>query len=95
MKNREEMILKREDRLLKNEKSWRRARIGAIFLFIVFLLTILSIYGNDLISKDEKIKILMAIGGWCLFWLIIIDWLNLHLRHIDSIHFYRKNYMIR
>ena len=95
MKNKEEIILKREDRLLKNEKSWRRARIGAIFLFIVFLVAVFSIYGDDLISKDEKFKVLMAVGGWCLFWLIIIDWLSLHLRHIDSVNHYRKNYKMR
>lgn len=90
MKNTDEMVLKREDRLLKNEKSWRRAKIGAIFLFIVFLLTILSVYGDDLVSTDETFNVLMALGGWCLVWLVIIDWLNLHLHHIDSIKLYRK-----
>ena len=90
MKNKEEIILKREDRLLSNEKSWRRARIGAVFLFVIFLIVILTLYGDDLISKDEKVKTLVAVVISCLFWIVIIDWLTLRIWHIDSINFYRK-----
>lgn len=90
MKNEEETILKRESRLLKNEKSWRRARIAAIFLFVVSLLSILAFYGDDLISKDERAEALGSVVIWSLFWLLIIDWLTLRIWHIDSIHFYRR-----
>jgi hypothetical protein len=90
MKTKEEIILKREDRLLKNEKSWRRARIGAVFLFVIFLIIILTIYGDDLISKDEKVETLVAVASSCLFWIVIIDWLTLRIWHIDSINLYRK-----
>lgn len=90
MKNEEEKILKRENRLLKNEKSWRRARIGATLLFIVSLMIILTIYGDDSISKDQRAEALGAVVIWSLFWLLIIDWLTLHLWYIDSIKLYRK-----
>jgi hypothetical protein len=90
MKNKEEIILKREDCLLKNEKSWRRARVGAVFLFVIFLMVILTIYIADLILKDEKVNTFVAVAVWCLFWLLIIDWLTLRIWHIDSINLYRK-----
>ena len=90
MKNKEERILKRDDRLLKNEKSWRRARIGATFIFFIILITIFIIRGDNFISKDQRIEALVSITVWCFFWLLIIDWLNMRIRHIDSIKFYRK-----
>ncbi len=90
MKNEKDVVLKYENRLLKNEKSWRRARIGSIFLFLIFLMAILAIYRDDLMSADERRKALTAIAIWCLFWLMIIDWLTLRIRHIDSINLYRK-----
>ena len=90
MKNKEEIILKREDGLLKNEKSWRRARIGAAFLFAVFLIAMLFIYRENLTAKDERAKTLTAVGIWCFFWLLLISWLNLRIQYIDSINRYRK-----
>ena len=91
MKNKEEIILKREDRLLKNEKSWRRARIGAISIFIIFLVVILVAFsGDDLISKNEKDKAIDVVLGWCIFWMVIIDFLILRIQYIDSINLYRK-----
>ena len=90
MKNKEEKILKRDDRLLKNEKSWRRARIGATFIFIIILITIFIIRGGNPVSKDQNIEALSSIIAWCFFWLLIIDWLNMRIRHIDSIKLYRK-----
>jgi len=92
MSSREQIIIKREDRLLKNEHSWRRARIGAIFLSGIFIVAFLAIFWNDLISRDEAIKSLTALGIWCLFWLLLIDWLSLRIQHIDTINFYRQKY---
>ncbi len=90
MKNKEEVVLRYEDRLLKNEKSWRRARIGAVLLFFVFLITIFIIYGDDLMSKDERYESLIVFSIWCLFWMMIFEILTLRIRHIDSVNIYRK-----
>lgn len=91
MKTEEEIILKHDNRLLKDEKSWRRARIGAGFLFLIFLIALLVIYGDALISADERHQALIAIAIWCFLWLLIIDSLTLRIRHIDSIKLYREN----
>jgi type VI protein secretion system component VasK len=91
MKTEEEIILKHDNRLLKDEKSWRRARIGAGLLFLIFLIALLVIYGDDLISADERHQALIAIAIWCFFWLLIIESLTLRIRHIDSIKLYREN----
>ncbi len=90
MKTKEEKILKRDDRLLKNEKSWRRARIGATFIFFIIIITIFIIRSDNFTSKDLKIEAMVSITAWCFFWLLIIDWLNMRIRHIDSIKLYRK-----
>lgn len=90
MRSKEELILRREGRLLKDEKSWRRARIGAGLLFLIFLIALLVIYGDDLISADERHQALIAIAIWCFFWLLIIESLTLRIRHIDSINLHRK-----
>jgi hypothetical protein len=90
MANREQKIQKRDDCLLKNEKSWRRARIGAIFLFLVFSIMLYYICTDDFLSKDERPEGLAAIVFWFMLWLVIIDTLNLRIRYIDSIKFYRE-----
>ena len=92
MNREEQTIIKREDRLLKNQRSWRRARIGAIFLFAIFLIAFLAIYRDDLMSRDERIESLTTLGIWCVFWIIIVDWLTLRIQHIDTINFYRQKY---
>ena len=90
MTNREQKILKRDDQLLKNEKSWRRARIGAIFLFLTFSLILYYVCTDDLFTKDEQAKGLATVVFWFMLWFAIIDTLNMRLRHIDSIKFYRE-----
>lgn len=90
MNNKEQIILKHDDRLLKNETSWRRARIGALILFVVFLIIILTVMRENLISKEERTEALTSVIMGSVFWLLIIDWLTLRLRHIDSINLYRR-----
>jgi undecaprenyl pyrophosphate phosphatase UppP len=91
MPDKEEAIRKRDDRLLRNEKSWRRARVGAIVLFIIFFaITISIVYTDNLESPLSEHQAIIAMAIWCVFWLLLIDWLTLRLRHIDSIKLYRK-----
>jgi isoprenylcysteine carboxyl methyltransferase (ICMT) family protein YpbQ len=85
----EEKILKRDDRLIKNEKSWRRARIGAIFLAIIHILILVFVIKEPSILQGEK-EGLISLIVWVVFWLLVIDWLNLRLGHIDSIKLYRN-----
>jgi len=85
-----EKILKRDDKLLKNEKSWRRARIGSI-IFAVLWLFILYVFAKSSshVLGHEK-ELLFFVIGWFLFWIILIDWLNLRISHIESIKYYRS-----
>lgn len=85
----EEKILKRDDRLIKNEKSWRRARIGAICLAIIYILILVFVIKEPSILQGEK-EGLISLIIWVIFWLLLIDWLNLRLVHIDSIKLYRS-----
>jgi hypothetical protein len=89
MKNAEK-IRKRDDKLLKNEKSWRRARVGAVILAVVWLLIVYVLF-NSIPFQEEEEKGLFITIGWLLFWIVIVDWLNLRIRHIDSIKYYREN----
>jgi hypothetical protein len=83
----DEKILKRDEKLLKNEKSWRRARIG---ILIIAPIQILALYLTMLPSTiEEKVHIAPAIAS-SVFWLLVIDLLNLRLNHIDSIKLYRN-----
>ncbi len=88
MKSKEEKIRKRDNHLLKNEKSWRRARIGAICLAIIFIIIPL-ILKKQLLQENSK-EGLYSFIVWVVFWLFIVDWLNLRIGHIDSIKLYRK-----
>jgi len=90
MVNKEEKIRKRDDRLLKNENSWQRARAGAIFLSIMYVLVVVIIQYDELSSPEEQEKCFVALGKGILFWLLIVSWLNLRLGHIESIKLYRK-----
>lgn len=85
----EEKILKRDDRLIKNEKSWRRARIGAICLAMIHILILVFVIKEPSILQGEK-EGLISLIIWVIFWLLLIDWLNLRLGHIDSIKLYRN-----
>ena len=91
MKN-EERITRYDERLLRNERSWRRARIGAIFFSVLSFIAFLFARKDDLIAGDSLSEELVVSVIWILFWLLIIDWLTLRLRHIDSINFYRHKY---
>ena len=91
MKNKEEKILKRDIRLVKNEKSWRRARVGAICLSIIHILSLIIIFKEEpLLLQEESKEALVSIVAWVIFWLLIVSWLNLRLGHIDSIKLYRN-----
>ena len=90
LKSREERIRKRDERLLKQERSWKRSRIGAIFLSIIHVLILFVLKNEEFSSTEEKKESYLALGMWIIFWLLIVSWLNLRLGHIDSIKLYRK-----
>ena len=83
-----EKIKKRDDKLLKNEKSWRRSRIGAVILLLVWLLISYTLFKSD--KFQENTELLYTCIGWVLFWIVIFDTLNLRIRHIESIKFYKS-----
>ena len=89
MKNGEK-IRKRDDKLLKNEKSWRRARAGAVILAAVWLFVVYEVFKSFQFQEEEE-KGLFITVGWFLFWIVVVDWLNLRIRHIESIKYYREN----
>lgn len=80
-------IVARDDKLLKNEKSWRRARIGVIILAGIWLFILYIFFKSMHILEKE---VLIFIIGWFLFWIVLIDWLNLRIWHIESIKYYRS-----
>jgi hypothetical protein len=82
-------ILNWYDKLLKNEKSWRRARIGAVILAVVWLLILYTVFKSFQIQEENE-KILFFAIGWFLFWIVVVDWLNLRISHIESIKYYRS-----
>ena len=82
-----EKIRKREDRLLKNEKSWRRAKVGVIMLMLFWLLGLYMLF--EFGEAQENKELLFSSIGWVLFWIVIFDWLNLRIWHIESIKYYR------
>ena len=97
MENHEQKILKREERLLKNEKSWRRSRVLAIFIFffhlfgLFVLITMVFIEPENSLSRTSRTEGLAAMTFFaCLFWLLVIEWTNRRIWHIDSIKLYRK-----
>lgn len=81
-------IRARDDILLRNEKSWRRARVGAVILVLVWLVVFFTTFEFSETLKEEKEFSFLI--GWFLFWLVIVDWLNLKIRHIESIKYYRN-----
>ena len=91
MKNREERILERDSRLLRNEKSWRRARIGAICLSIVNILIFLVLNNDEFLLQEERRESFIVLGILFFFWLLVFSWLNSRLGHIDSIKLYKKS----
>jgi len=82
-----EKIRKRDDRLVKNEKSWRRARVGVVILMLVWLLISYMFFKSG--EALENKELLYTCIGWVLFWIVIFDWLNLRIWHIESIKYYR------
>jgi hypothetical protein len=86
----EERIRRRDNRLLKNEKSWRRARIGAIGLAILSIFTLVLLKHMELMSQEELKEEFYASLASVLFWLLIVSWLNMRIWHIESIKLYRK-----
>ena len=92
MVNQEQKIRKRDDNMLKKEMSWRRARIGAIFISIMNVLGLVAILvhkRSEFSSLGEQKEHFVAIG-MILFWFLIVSYLNLQLGHIESIKLYRK-----
>ncbi len=81
-----EKIRKRDDKLVKNEKSWRRARVGVVILVLVWLLILYTLKSGEIPENKEG---LFSCIGWVLFWIVIFDWLNLRIWHIESIKYYR------
>jgi hypothetical protein len=90
MKSREEKIRNRDDCLLRKQRSYQRARIGAICLALIHVLVLVAVKYDEFSSAGEKKECFIVFGIWILFWLLIVSWLNLRLGHIDSIKLYRK-----
>ena len=80
----------RDNKLLKSEKSWRRARLGAVILAVVWLCLLTPYIASESPPISEGKEALFSLIGGFLFWIVIVDWLNMRLRHIDSIKYYRK-----
>ena len=89
MKSREQKIIEQDDRLLRKERSWRRAFVGSIFLAIMTGVALFVTISETSVLK-EKDEIMSAIGGHLLFWMLIAGYCDLRLRHIKSIKFYRS-----
>jgi hypothetical protein len=89
-KTEEQKIRKRDDNLLRNENSWQRARIGAIFLSIIHVLVLVILQFDKFSSPEEQQESIVALGKFILFWLLIVSYLNMRLGHIESIKLYRK-----
>ena len=87
--NKEQRIRTRDNRLLRKEKSYRRARAGAI-LFLVLSM----IFAAEVFLERPEIEQLAESDFYTavsvLFWLIVVDSCNMRIRHIDSIKLYRK-----
>ncbi len=83
-----EKIERRDDRLVRNEKSWRRARVGTVIFILVWLLISYMFFESGEALKDKEV--LFSCIGWILFWIVIFDWLNLRIWHIESIKYYRS-----
>ncbi len=77
----------RDDKLLKNENSWRRARVGAILLTIVW---VICFWIADRTDSDLESELKRSLILWICFWIVVIDWLNLRISHIESIKYYRN-----
>jgi hypothetical protein len=83
-----EKIRKRDDRLLKNEKSWRRAKVGVVTLMLFSLFVSYMIFQTG--EAQENKELLFSCIGGVLFWIVIFEWLNLRISHIESIKYYRN-----
>jgi len=81
-----DQIRARDDKLLKNDKSWRRARVGAILFAAVWVICFFALEKTDSDFEAEKNAYLI----WLAFWIVVIDWLNLRISHIESIKYYRN-----
>jgi len=90
MVDKEQKILKRDDKLLKNEKSWRRVHIVAICFTIILILILVGINIVEYASQKEQKEDFLFMFIVLLFWLHILSGMELRLRHIESIKLYRK-----
>jgi uncharacterized membrane protein len=90
MVDKEEKILKRDDKLLKNDKLWRRAHIVAICFTIILILILVGNKIDKYALQKEQKEDLLFMFIWLLFWLYILTSMELRLGHIESIKLYRK-----
>jgi len=63
----------RDDKLLKNEKSWRRARVGAVIFAVVWLLISYTSIKSAPAPGVDREMMYYAIG-WLLFWVVLFAW---------------------
>ncbi|MHC4693259.1 MAG: hypothetical protein ACYS67_11010 [Planctomycetota bacterium] len=90
MVDKEEKILKRDDKLLKNEKLWRRTRIVAICFTIIFILILVGNIIIEYASPGEQKENLPFMFIVLLICAHILSGMELRLGHIESIKLYRK-----
>ncbi|OQA00392.1 MAG: hypothetical protein BWY69_01738 [Planctomycetes bacterium ADurb.Bin401] len=85
----EEKIIKRDDKLLKKEKLWRRTRISA---FICAPLQVLSAMFcvASCSTVEERIRTIIVSFVICMGWLLILNLAYARLSHIASIKLYRS-----
>ncbi len=90
MKTKEQKIHDYEERLLKQEKSVRRSRNGAIgFVFLFFLSHILySMSEAQHSMRDDRVSRMLV--GCIILSIILAYQYGLQTRHIDSIKLFRS-----
>ena len=79
----------REDRLLKYENQYRRGRVLAIILLIMFVIVEFILLPNVQSSTLNKIPF-NFFSLTTIFLLVSIYINSLYVKHIDSIKYYRK-----
>ena len=82
-------VLAKDDKFIRNEKSWRRARIGVVIFAVIWLFIVYAVFRSAPYWELNKEDVFFSIG-WLFFWMVLIDWLNIRIYHIQAIKYYRN-----
>lgn len=77
-----------ENELLKNERSLRRSRVGAIILIILALIATTATFNKPLTGTSLEVNTFLR--GFCLLLAALGYKYHLQLKHIQSIKMYRQ-----